>query len=664
MAFKKNYFKGLQGGVNHSPLKMHDGKPHSKKDFKGLLAHKLASKEPVVNERLQNQNTSDNLTVEKFRKNNNISSENLKNNAAVIKERKVRKIQENQNKNRASISQGAVTEQEKEQAAIESKRGEEINNASLSLLERPLAYLNDPSAVLGDMGINSFLGFDTENTTQLAKDIETMRQDPNLSYFDKLKAKTKMGVDMVPAATVNTALGMIGAGGVGTGVKGATSYMGNVLNNTVNPLAGLGKPALNTLSKALTNNVDDAGVDAIQKAINIQKGTDNVVYNLDNVKIGDGFDFDLSNLPSRANSSNEIPNFINRRLRRKDDALGNRLEPLARELSKGANTFKEAKEFAAKNFESPQGKKRLDDLIRETIDNKTKIPANLSFLKDYEFPASMSAKNKQKYVDYFAKKHKDKLLNTESINERLANEAFDANGNYNPRKAVDIIYSTVDTKKVGADKGKQILDFNDSYLKNNAFMLDNSTVGIADVAEPNFALGTNYTESSPTAYHELFGHGSQTIHGLGAIDADRRLLSLNQTPDAGGGQWYFNTGNSDKYKSMFANSTATSKEPYAFAQELRKAMYDKGILKNNNGTWETVTPEMLKKAKTVFDKSPAGTMIPGGGFMSDTRLLNFIEDFDGLSTEMNKLIGANNPGDADGKNKFDMLKANSMEVNA
>lgn len=29
MALKKNFFKGLQGGVNHSPLKMHEGKPHS-----------------------------------------------------------------------------------------------------------------------------------------------------------------------------------------------------------------------------------------------------------------------------------------------------------------------------------------------------------------------------------------------------------------------------------------------------------------------------------------------------------------------------------------------------------------------------------------------------------------------------------------------------------
>ena len=29
MALKKNFFKGLQGGVNHSPLRMHEGKPHS-----------------------------------------------------------------------------------------------------------------------------------------------------------------------------------------------------------------------------------------------------------------------------------------------------------------------------------------------------------------------------------------------------------------------------------------------------------------------------------------------------------------------------------------------------------------------------------------------------------------------------------------------------------
>jgi hypothetical protein len=85
MALKKNFFKGLQGGINHSPLKMHEGKPHSKKDFKGLLAHKLATKEPVVDERLLNQNVSDNLAVEKFRQNNDVSSEQIIKDAAKIK---------------------------------------------------------------------------------------------------------------------------------------------------------------------------------------------------------------------------------------------------------------------------------------------------------------------------------------------------------------------------------------------------------------------------------------------------------------------------------------------------------------------------------------------------------------------------------------------------
>jgi hypothetical protein len=123
MGLKKGYFKNLKGGVNHSPLRMHKGKPHSKKDFKGLLAHKLATQEySSVDERLQNLPASDNLAIEKFIKNNNISSENLKNNAAVIRERNKKKIQENQNKNRATISQGPVTAQEKKQREIENKR--------------------------------------------------------------------------------------------------------------------------------------------------------------------------------------------------------------------------------------------------------------------------------------------------------------------------------------------------------------------------------------------------------------------------------------------------------------------------------------------------------------------------------------------------------------
>ena len=645
MALKKGFFKRLQGGVNHSPLKSHEGgPPHSKKDFKGLLAHKLAEKSPVVDERLLNQNVSDNLAVERFRQNNDVSSEQIIKDAAKIKKIEEKKIQENQNKNRATIGQGAVTEQEKEQAAINNERGEKIHNASLSLLERPLAYMSDPSAVLGDMGINSFLGFDTGNTTQLAREIETMRTDPNLSFSDKLKAKTQMGLGMVPSATLNVGLGMIGAGGVGTGVKGAANYTGRVLNNAVNPLAGLGKPTAKAVSNALGNNIDDAGVDAFQQAINSQRGSTNVNYNLDNVGgIGD-FDFDLSNLPQRTSTDNSLLDMINRKVLGTDKELGRSLEPLARELRKGANTFREAREFAANNMRSEQGQQRLTDLITETLDSKTEIPFSLNPFKDKEVIANMSPKTREKYINYFKNQHQDKLTNSKSMNELVDELAFDSQGNYNPNGAVKAIYG----------EGDKI----SSSLVNNAYYN-----GKKKGQNPSYVLGTGSTGSSPTAYHELLGHGGQQVDKLGPIGADNRLRNLSQRnvtaeygsqlPNATPDQDYFNTG-------------SKGLEPYAYAQELKKSMYDLGILKNNNGTWETVTPEMLEKTRDVLIKSPKG-YISGpadGRFFNEARALEFVEDLDGLSTEMNKLIGANNPGDSDGKNKFDLLKVNSMEANA
>jgi len=642
MALKKNFFKGLQGGVNHSPLKFHEGgPPHSKKDFKGLLAHKLASKEPVVDERLLNQNVSDNLAVEKFRQNNDVSSEQIIKNAAQIKKIEEKKIQKNQNKNRATISQGPVTEQEKKQAAINNERGEKIHNASLSLFERPLAYMSDPSALLGDMGINSFLGFDTGNTTQLAREIETMRTDPNLSFSDKLKATTQRGLGMVPSATLNVGLGMIGAGGAGTGVKGAANYTGRVLNNTVNPLAGLGKPTANAVSNALGNNIDDAGVDAFQQAINAQRGTNNVNYNLDNVGgIGD-FSFDFSKLPQRTSENNSLVDMINRKLLGSDKELGRSLEPLARELRKGANTFREAREFAANNMRSEQGQQRLTDLITETIDSKTEIPFSLNAFKDKEIVANMSPKTREKYINYFKKQHQDKLSNSKSMNELVDELAFDSQGNYNPNGAVKAIYG--EGNKIYTD-----------LLVDNAYYY-----GLNRGQNPSYVLGTGTTGASSTAYHELLGHGGQHVDKLNKIgdisNADNRLRNLSQrsaansTPDQG----YFNTG-------------SKGKEPYAYAQELKKSMYDLGILKNNNGTWETVTPGMLEKTRDILTKSPKGYIVgpADGRFFNEARALDFVEDLDGLSTEMNKLIGANNPGDADGKNKFDLLKANSMEANA
>ena len=654
MALKKGFFKGLQGGVNHSPLRMHDGTKntgpsHSKKT--------VNIQQQVNNDQLQydGQNSIDPKSWEYRQLYNEGSIHNPNLDEVVVDSRvdydkfpyydDLTKQEKEIFHNDQSPIGDAVRRRGYTKKGL---AGDATKMVTDMLVKQPLAALQMPQSLLVE-GIEALRGNDYNFANAITNDTQRLPSE-TIGFEDKpgwdLGGSLNTIMDVVADPS-----NLVGAGAATKGLKALTKLK-NVPKNFSNLASSIGKNSESALS-AFRKRPDFEA----QKLINLQKGTDNVVYNLDDVKQGSGFDFDFSNLPQRANSTNSLENFLNRRLLGSDNALGNQLEPLARELSKGANTFREARDFAAKNMQSPQGQQRLNDLVESEINRKTKIPASLSVFKDYEIPANMSAKNKQKYVDYFAKKHKDKLIKTESINERLAKEAFDADGNYNPRKAVDIIYSATDTKR-----GYQNLKASDG-LFNNAFMLDNSGIK-GTTSKPNFALGTSLTESSPTAYHELLGHGGQNINGLGAIDADRRLLSLSQIPDAGGGQNYFNIGNSDQYRSMYKNSTATSNEPYAFAQELKKAMYDKGILKNNNGTWETVTPEMLKKAKTIFDKTPSGTVVPGSRFSSHTRALNFIEDLDGLSGEMNKLIGANNPGDADGKNKFDLLKANSMEANA
>ena len=654
MALKKGFFKGLQGGVNHSPLRMHDG---TKNTGPGHSKKTVNIQQQVNNDQLQydGQNSIDPKSSQYRQMYNQGDIFNPSLDEVVIDSRvdyDKFPYYDDLNKQEKEIfhnDQSPIGDAVRRRGYTKKGLAEDTTDMVTNMLvKQPLSALQVPQSLLVE-GIEALRGNDYNFANAITNDTQRLPSE-TIGFEDKPgwdlggSLNTIMDVAADPSNLV----------GVGLGAKGLKAL--NKVKNIPKSLTNFANNIGNNSESALSAFRKRPDFEA-QKLINLQKGTDNVVYNLDDVKQGSGFDFDFSNLPQRANSTNSLENFLNRRLLGSDNALGNQLEPLARELSKGANTFREARDFAAKNMQSPQGQQRLNDLVESEINRKTKIPASLSVFKDYEIPANMSAKNKQKYVDYFAKKHKDKLIKTESINERLAKEAFDADGNYNPRKAVDIIYSATDTKR-----GYQNLKASDG-LFNNAFMLDNSGIK-GTTSKPNFALGTSLTESSPTAYHELLGHGGQNINGLGAIDADRRLLSLSQIPDAGGGQNYFNIGNSDQYRSMYKNSTATSNEPYAFAQELKKAMYDKGILKNNNGTWETVTPEMLKKAKTIFDKTPSGTVVPGSRFSSHTRALNFIEDLDGLSGEMNKLIGANNPGDADGKNKFDLLKANSMEANA
>jgi len=682
MALKKGFFKGLQGGVNHSPLRMHDGgPPHSKKDFKGLLSHKLATKEPVVDERLLNQSTSDNLAVNNFRINNNISSEKLKNDAAQIKE-----IADLKNfKERPMLSQGPVTEREKEQAAKNQERGEKIHNASLSLLERPLAYMSDPSALLGDMGINSFLGFDTGNTTQLARDIKTMETDPNLSTFDKLKAKTEMGLGMVPSATVNVGLGMIGAGGMGAGLKGTTKYAGNVLNNTLNPLAGFGKPTINAVSNALGKNADDVGLDSMQEAINKYYGTVNKKYNTANVSPSstnlspEDVGMNESILPNRSTGGFGRPN--------NDIDLGNQLKPLVDELSSYAPTNKAIRNQTLKNMSSPQGQERLVNNILEEMNagsldhlqvnvKRPEIGTRNFFTEKLGFGgtteiAKMTPDQKLEYAKKIAKEKVKEIGESTSVNENLLS-SYNTDGSYNPNKAVKALYGD----NVGSGNSVGITSFDNASYAGEMSMNPNKKVV--------WGLGTN-SNNPMTAAHELVGHGGQEFKGLGLNQSslmsknsglDQRLLKLDQvTPIEGSGaqvnQNYFNTGSASEfgeYNSRTGRYSVRESEPRAFLSEFRQGMKEYDFLKNADGTWETATPQKIKDFSNYLKANPSGTM-KGGDFSPNIRIHDIIDfdnpkNLDEISNELNKMIGQNNPGDADGKNKFNMLKSNSMEANA
>lgn len=69
MGLKKNYFKGLQGGVNHSPLKMHDGTLNPKTHPNGFFSKKIDPVREVAQDNL--------ATNRRFRKPSKIENKKI-----------------------------------------------------------------------------------------------------------------------------------------------------------------------------------------------------------------------------------------------------------------------------------------------------------------------------------------------------------------------------------------------------------------------------------------------------------------------------------------------------------------------------------------------------------------------------------------------------------
>uniref|UniRef100_UPI0025E7F0C9 hypothetical protein n=1 Tax=Winogradskyella sp. UBA3174 TaxID=1947785 RepID=UPI0025E7F0C9 len=692
--------KGLQNGVNSSPIRQ-NGIGVDKKlpilqplTLEQLLGEKnnVNNNNSVVNDERANMSVStDRLNINNISKPSNVSSNQLKFN---LKEAIAKRKFEIENKTRPMLSQGestteevyspqlkkVVTKKEQQQHITD-----EMNDASLSLLERPLPYLADPTAILGDLGVESVLGFETGNTDELARKLKANELDPKLSTFEKLKAKTEIGLGMVPMATVNTGLGMFGAGGIGSGLKGGINYGARVVNNAVNPLAGLGKPTVNAISNALGKNVDDVSVDATQKAMNDYYGTVNKKYNTTNVSPGstnlspeDVGMINGSILPDRSTNFFGKPN--------NDKALGEQLKPLIDELSSYASTNEAIRKQTIKNMSSPQGQQRLignileemdagsfkylgHEINRKNIGTRNFLTENLGFEGTTEI-AKMTAAEKRAYATKIAKEKVTEMSSSPSLNENLLS-TYNADGSYNPSAAMNALYKG----KTGSGNAIGMSSF------------DNASHSFGDLTgqfkKPVWGLGTN-TNNPMTAAHEYVGHGSQEFAGLGFNNKslsqtnqglDQRLLRLNQVaPVEGSGaqinQNYFNTGSASEFGEYTAagRNRIRESEPRGFAAEFRQGMKEYDFLKNPNGEWDQVTPQKLKDFKKYLDVNPSGIM-KGDKFSPNIRIQDIV-DFDNpknlkeFSKELNKMIGQNNPGDVDGKNKFDMLKANSMQANA
>ena len=270
------------------------------------------------------------------------------------------------------------------------------------------------------------------------------------------------------------------------------------------------------------------------------------------------------------------------------------LDPLIRELAEGAPTANSVKNQTFKNLTSTQGQQRL---YNESLDN----------LKKADPKGKLSMKRLDKLAKKQVKEKTKKFEKVTNINDALA-KTIGPDGKINRRKALKTIYSNFD--------GIPVVN-----------------AAAADDIGGRFSLGTNLTKSKDVAAHEI----QHNLQFGSATALDDEFKTLKSLPGFRADENYFRTGGKQMQRRRIA-----SKEPRAFGAELRQNMLDRGFVTNNNGTWSDITEDSLKKAKESFSKKPAGSIVPNHGFISGTRLLDFVDpvDYKKLAKSMNKLTGA------------------------
>ena len=656
MALKKGFFKGLQGGVNHSPLRMHDGTKntgpsHSKKT--------VNIQQQVNNDQLQydGQNSIDPKSWEYRQLYNEGGIHNPSLDEVVIDSRvdydKFPYYDDltKQEKEIFHNDQSPIGDAVRRRGYTKKGLAEDTTKMVTDMLvKQPLSALQMPQSLLVE-GIEALRGNDYNFANAITNDTQRLPSE-TIGFEDKPGWDVGGSLNTIMDVVADPS-NLVGAGAATKGLKALTKLK-NVPKNFSNLASSIGK------------------------------NTDNAVTQ---------FGFENASLYNK---------FAGRFKPKVKEDMYNTLESLA----EGADMSKAQRTAMIERISSPEGKKRLfdqelgllegqlkttEELIKNPkahyhpwIRNQDPLNPNLD-ITESKLGGLLSNSKKLFKEDLSGQAKKNvefriQELSKPNVNE-LAKEAIQG-GKLNYSKGSDLLYN----KKLPA-----------SFLNNNATFggqIDGGTANAmknllgevmlgpqqgSQIQDGIFVLGGKGTKNKSTWGHEV-QHGGQAGR-VTPLDKELQLIEPNQAIkkyeqkvreltearnkySIGSKEGHsfdgFRKGqqdlddyvetskkffkkNGDQLESYkYFKTGSDGKEPLAFAGELRQSLMDGGFLKNE---YDNITPDILLKAKNHFKSNPVSntaTIAPGQTTnISSHRIFDFMSDsmenLTKLSGSLNKL---------------------------
>ena len=290
-----------------------------------------------------------------------------------------------------------------------------------------------------------------------------------------------------------------------------------------------------------------------------------------------------------------------------------RIDEIYGSFKEGADTIDDFKKSYLKDLISDEGIKRL-------------IAQEADYLRSIGIPESQIAKK----AETAAFSRINEIKDIGNINRRFEEGRAELSSVVdNPSNFNNARYRSPDYRNIFDDvlnpESKQQASFFSPLDPLNSI----TPVRIGEKSAPGqTALGTTYSKSTPTAAHEIGGHGLQADR---LLPLDNRLKKLEVDIDD------LNAYEKKAYEYFMRGSSG--KEPSAFLHEFREAMLQAGLIKNR---YQNISPKLIKMAKTYFDRRPSGIVDKGDiSFNSSTRIIDFIKptesNFELLARELNKL---------------------------